>query len=139
MFAGDPHAGGAEKLLLPWHNAAIGFLTGAITSVATEPIDVVRTRLMAQVEPGSSAPAGKIGEGGRGGGGRGGGGRGVAFGYSGMVDGLRRAVAAEGLPSLWRGLLPRLLLKSLGSSLWYAVYMSARGALDGKFGPAPHT
>jgi hypothetical protein len=46
------------------------------------------------------------------------GGRGVAFGYAGVVDGLRTAVAREGLASLWRGLLPRLLLKSLGSSLW---------------------
>ena len=29
-------------------------------------------------------------------------------------------------PGSWRGLLPRLVLKSLGSSLWYSVYMGAR-------------
>ena len=29
--------------------------------------------------------------------------------------------------SLWKGLLPRLVLKSVGSSIWYAVYMAARG------------
>jgi hypothetical protein len=38
-----------HRLLSPWHNAMVGFFTGAITAAATEPIDVVRTRLMAQV------------------------------------------------------------------------------------------
>ena len=39
----------AAAALSPLHNVAIGFLTGAITSAATEPVDVIRTRLMAQV------------------------------------------------------------------------------------------
>jgi hypothetical protein len=39
------------------------------------------------------------------------------------VHGLRQIVATEGLGSLWRGLLPRLLLKSLGSMIWYPVYV----------------
>jgi len=39
----------AAAALSPVHNVAIGFLTGAITSAATEPVDVIRTRLMAQV------------------------------------------------------------------------------------------
>lgn len=39
----------AAAALSPMHNVAIGFLTGAITSAATEPVDVIRTRLMAQV------------------------------------------------------------------------------------------
>ena len=35
--------------LSPLHNAVIGFMTGAITAAATEPVDVIRTRIMGQV------------------------------------------------------------------------------------------
>ena len=95
--------------LAPYHNAIVGFATGAITAVATEPVDVIRTRLMAQ-KKGAKGPA-----------------RGKAFGYAGMMDGMKQVAAKEGVLSLWKGLLPRLVLKSVGSSIWYAVYMAARG------------
>jgi hypothetical protein len=44
-----------------------------------------------------------------------------------------QAAALEGVGALWKGLLPRLVLKSLGSSLWYAVYMAAREAFRSAF------
>lgn len=94
-------------------DALIGFLTGAVTAVATEPLDVVKLRLMAQKRSGLSADTGYR-----------------DFGYTGVVHGLRKAAAEEGLLSLWRGLLPRLLLKSCGSSIWYTTYMWTKGRLD---------
>jgi len=98
------------RVLTSGEDALIGFLTGALTAIATEPLDVVRTRLQTQKRRTASVG-------------------GTDFGYTGLVDGLRKAVKQEGLIVLWRGLLPRLLLKSLGSSIWYAVYMGVRKML----------
>ena len=39
------------------------------------------------------------------------------FGYRGVIHGLRSVAATDGMLGLWRGLLPRLVLKSVGSSL----------------------
>ena len=91
------------RLLSPAEDALVGFLTGAVTAIATEPLDVVRTRLQTQ-----RRPAAGVG--------------GTDFGYTGLLDGLAKAARQEGILVLWRGLLPRLLLKSLGSSIWYTVY-----------------
>ena len=82
-------------------NAAIGFFTGVFAAIVTEPLDVVRTRLMTQ-------------------------GTNPNFQYKGLVHGLQTAVRREGLYSLWKGLLPRLLTKSMGSVIWYTTYMEAR-------------
>ena len=100
--------GQAITQLQPIHNAIVGFATGAITACATEPVDVIRTRLMAQ-KRGDTGPR-----------------KGIAFGYKGVFDGIRQAAAKEGIMSLWKGLLPRLIQKSFGSSIWYMVYMAAR-------------
>jgi len=128
-------------------NATVGFFASAFATVATEPIDVIRTRLMAQAKvtpqslrapqspssashpsstPGREAsPAslnmksGKIP---------------VSspknFGYRGLFDGLQKAVSSEGIASLYRGLLPRLLLKSLGGSIWYTTYSWVRAEME---------
>ncbi|EOD27589.1 hypothetical protein EMIHUDRAFT_457130 [Emiliania huxleyi CCMP1516] len=40
------------------------------------------------------------------------------------------ASRAEGMASLWRGLLPRLVTKSTGSLVWYTTYMEARRAFN---------
>ena len=99
---------GAE--LTHFQNIVIGFLTGTITSICTEPFDVIRTRLIAQ-RKGTTGPA-----------------KGTAFGYKGVLHGLISASKSAGVFSLWKGLLPRLLLKSVGSSIWYAVYKACGGA-----------
>ena len=44
----------------------------------------------------------------------------------GCVHGLQTAARREGLYSLWKGLLPRLLTKAFGSVIWYTTYMEAR-------------
>lgn len=89
-------------------DALIGLLTGAVTSLLTEPLDVIRTRLQAQRSATSA---------------------GTDFGYRGLAHGLRTMARTEGILALWQGLLPRLLLKSAGSSIWYVVYMATRKAL----------
>ena len=60
-------------------NAAIGFSTGVVAAVMTEPLDVVRTRLMTQGERGQGA-----------------------FGYTSLTDGLRKAARSEGVLALWK-------------------------------------
>ena len=86
-------------------NAAIGFLTGVCAAIVTEPLDVVRTRLMTQ-------------------------GKNPHFQYEGLLHGLQTAARREGLYSLWKGLLPRLLTKAFGSVIWYTTYMACRSALS---------
>ena len=98
------------RVLTSGEDVLIGLLTGAVTAVATEPLDVVRTRLQTQ-----KRREAKVG--------------GTDFGYTGLVDGLRKAARQEGIIGLWRGLLPRLVLKSMGSSIWYVVYSAVRKKL----------
>eukprot|EP00658_Telonema_sp_P-2_P066040 TRINITY_DN55157_c0_g1_i1.p2 TRINITY_DN55157_c0_g1~~TRINITY_DN55157_c0_g1_i1.p2 ORF type:complete len:123 (-),score=3.67 TRINITY_DN55157_c0_g1_i1:223-591(-) len=106
----------------------VGLLVGMGSASITEPLDLVRTRILGQLglgnpvglgaassqpqRPTTSAPR--------------------DFGYRGMWHGLRSVAAHEGVLALWRGLLPRLVLKGAGSSIWYATYMKTRRWLDGK-------
>uniref|UniRef100_A0A7S1TXY9 ADP,ATP carrier protein n=1 Tax=Phaeomonas parva TaxID=124430 RepID=A0A7S1TXY9_9STRA len=113
QFGRSPPREGAENALGTGTNAAIGFATGMITSLVTEPIDVIKTRLMAQRTASGSGPT-----------------EGAYFGYRGVGHGLRRAVRAEGLVTLWRGSLPRLVIKASGSSLWFTTYMWFRKMLE---------
>lgn len=53
----------------------------------------------------------------------------IDYGYRGLLHGMRRVAAEEGILALWRGILPRLALKSFGSSIWYTTYMWSRRAL----------
>ena len=103
-------------------DGAVGFTVGLCTAAVTEPLDLVRTRLMAQKPPQQAAAAPVAG------GAASSGSAGVArsFGYTGVYHGLRSAAMTDGVAALWRGLLPRLVLKSVGSSVWYTVYMASR-------------
>lgn len=102
----DASRGREASQLSASENAAIGFATGMIAAFLSEPLDVVRTRLMTQDARGRGQPG--------------------AFGYEGVAHGLRTVVRAEGVLALWKGLLPRLLTKAFGSLLWYTTYMEAR-------------
>jgi len=87
-------------------NAAIGFATGVIAAILSEPLDVMRTRMMTQDTHGRRGPGN--------------------FGYEGVAQGLQKAIHSESVLALWKGLLPRLLTKALGTLLWYTTYMEAR-------------
>jgi len=96
-------------------HAAMGFVASALAAVVTEPIDVVRTRLMATLK-----------------------GKEDRYQYRSVVHGLSTAFRTEGLAALYRGLLPRLLLKSVGGALWYSVYMHTRDRLRPGAGAKMH-
>lgn len=92
--------------------AVVGAATGAITSLVTEPLDVVRTRAMTANAVHASSSAG-----------------------SAMVAATARrppwaaAVAiarAEGVATLWRGTGPRLVSVTAASAVWYTVYEGVR-------------
>jgi len=79
-----------------WENVAVGALTGMLTSVMTEPLDVVKTRLMTKM------------------------------GYTSWLDAFRRTVTEEGVLALWKGTIPRMVWVAAGSAIWYSVYENAR-------------
>jgi hypothetical protein len=96
----------------------VGLLTGVVTAVVTEPLDVVTTRMRVQRSLATlkrdSKPDTRV--------------------YTGLFDGLRTVVREEGVLSLWRGLLPRLVLKAVGSLIWYPVYIQARHLISATTG-----
>ena len=83
-------------------HAALGSLAACLATAATEPIDVVRTRIMAQLRASEGKEA-----------------KGADFNYRSLADGLAKAARTEGPGALYRGLLPRLVLKSLGGAIWH--------------------
>ena len=100
-----------------------------LTAIATEPIDVIKTRIQTQkrAKDNNKADADARGKA-----------EGNAltavepmdFGYNNLAHGLAKAVRDEGILALWRGMLPRLLNKALGSSIWFPIYMCVRELLD---------
>lgn len=98
------------RSLKPQENAVIGMLTGVAAAAFTEPLDVVKTRLHTQRQFGGPQA-------------------GAAFGYTGLVHGLAGIVKQEGLPTLWRGLAPRLLTTATGSAIWLSTYEAVRRRL----------
>lgn len=119
--AADYIVGG--RVLTAAEDGIVGFFVGLCTGTLTAPLDLVRTRLMAQTtrisEGATRSCAGGLAASAA---------YGRSFGYRGVVHGLRSA-SADGFFALWRGVLPRLFLKSVGSSVWYAVYMTGRKRL----------
>mmetsp|Transcript_9160 Transcript_9160/g.27577 ORF Transcript_9160/g.27577 Transcript_9160/m.27577 type:complete len:319 (+) Transcript_9160:122-1078(+) len=79
-----------------WENVAVGAATGILTSLFTEPLDVVKTRLMTKM------------------------------GYANWLDAFTRTVREEGILALWKGTLPRMVWVAAGSALWYSVYENMR-------------
>lgn len=100
-----PRLGGAAA-------AVVGAATGAITSVLTEPLDVVRTRAMtaAAVDASASAASATVA---------------VAARRTPWAAAVSIA-RAEGVATLWRGTAPRLVSVTAASAVWYTVYEGVR-------------
>lgn len=79
-----------------WENICVGASTGILTSLITEPLDVVKTRLMTQM------------------------------GYTGWWNALSRTMREEGVLALWKGTIPRMFWVAAGSAIWYSVYENVR-------------
>lgn len=88
-----------------WHSAAAGGLTGAASTVLTNPTDVLKTR-MQDVPVGAGA------------------------GQAGALGTLRLMIRDEGIGVLARGLGPRLIKISLGQAVIFSAYNSIRGMFD---------
>ncbi|GMH10213.1 hypothetical protein Nepgr_012054 [Nepenthes gracilis] len=88
---------GDGKVLQPWQSMISGFLAGTAGPICTGPFDVVKTRLMAQ---GQAGVDGK---------------------YKGMFHAIKTIFAEEGLLTLWKGLLPRLMRIPPGQAIMWAV------------------
>ncbi|KAI4307659.1 hypothetical protein L6164_030824 [Bauhinia variegata] len=88
---------GDGKVLQPWQSMISGFLAGTAGPICTGPFDVVKTRLMAQTRVGGELK------------------------YKGMFHAIRTIYSEEGLRTLWKGLLPRLMRIPPGQAIMWAV------------------
>ncbi|KAF7816327.1 mitochondrial succinate-fumarate transporter 1 [Senna tora] len=93
--------------LNPWSYWLFGLLTILAAPVFCNPFDVVKTRLMAE--------GGKVK-------------------YKGMMNGMRRIYAEEGLPAFWKGTLPRLMWIPPGAIIASAVSYHVYGLFVTEFG-----
>jgi solute carrier family 25 citrate transporter 1 len=108
---------GDGKTLAPVQSTVSGFLAACLGPAVTNPMDVVKTRMMAQAKAPPGAPR-----------------------YAGFFDALVRIPRDEGMLALfWKGLLPRLMRIAPGQAIVWTVndqivalyekgYFSAGGA-----------
>lgn len=88
--------------ITPVENLLIGAFSGSITAVATNPLDVIRTRMMAQ-------PVGKLAT------------------YPNVFDCVAKTFSTEGLPAFLRGVGPRIFLLGPASAVFFLTYETAKG------------
>lgn len=82
--------------LSSWMYLSAGAISGTITSIATNPIWVIKTRMM--------STSGR-----------------EANSYTSAVDGIRRLIRDEGIGGVWRGLMPSLFGVSQGA-IYFMIY-----------------
>jgi solute carrier family 25 S-adenosylmethionine transporter 26 len=85
--------------------AGVGFCSGAVTAVLTNPLDVVNTRMKVGMIPASQ----------------------------GIVAGANAVFRAEGPAALFAGLAPRVLIIGFGSSLFFFLLEHAKTSYDTLF------
>jgi hypothetical protein len=85
---------------LPAH-AGASVLAGLAGAIASNPVDVLKTRLMSQSSEGAVGHTLK---------------------YSGMIDCLKKTVAEEGILTLYQGLLPNWLRKGPWCMVFFICY-----------------
>lgn len=94
-------------------SSIIGVVMGFVATLVTQPLHVVRLRLMTQRMEKHGPRLGR------------------SFGYNGLFDGLSQVCRKEGFASLWLpGLAPRLLLKCVGGFLWLPAYETAKSYFE---------
>lgn len=86
-----------------------GFTAAFLGPVATGPMDVIKTRLMAQGKAGSSSAQ-----------------------YKGLLDALIRIPQQEGILALWKGLLPRLMRIPPGQAIVWGVSDQITGYFESR-------
>lgn len=89
-----------DAKLAPWVYLSSGAVSGALTSIATNPIWVVKTRIMSTASQEKNS-------------------------YKSTTDGIRRLLREEGARGLWRGLIPSLFGVSQGA-IYFMMYDSLK-------------
>ncbi|KAJ4701021.1 S-adenosylmethionine carrier 1, chloroplastic/mitochondrial [Melia azedarach] len=92
----------AQRNLSGTENAIVGAFAGAITGAVTTPLDVIKTRLMIQ---------------------------GSANQYKGICDCVSTIVREEGIPTLVKGMGPRVLWIGIGGSIFFGVLEKTKEVL----------
>jgi len=82
-----------KMVITPLSNLAVGAVAGVINVLCTSPLWMVSTQLAVQAKGGEKSPGG-------------------VKPYEGIWDGLVQCFKAEGIPGLWKGLVPNLMLVS---------------------------
>lgn len=100
---------GDGKVLQPWQSMISGFSAALAGPICTGPFDVVKTRLMAQSRQGGELK------------------------YKGMIHAIGTIYAEEGLPALWKGLLPRLMRIPPGQAIMWAVADQVIGVYERRY------
>eukprot|EP00189_Rhodosorus_marinus_P004299 CAMPEP_0113962074 /NCGR_PEP_ID=MMETSP0011_2-20120614/5696_1 /TAXON_ID=101924 /ORGANISM="Rhodosorus marinus" /LENGTH=317 /DNA_ID=CAMNT_0000973853 /DNA_START=105 /DNA_END=1058 /DNA_ORIENTATION=+ /assembly_acc=CAM_ASM_000156 len=94
-----------DKPLATWQTALCGSAAGGFAAGVTTPLDVVKTRLMLQEQPGK---------------------------YSGVWDALKKISAEEGVQVLASGIVPRVLWISLGGFIFFGGYEASKQVLSSR-------
>lgn len=105
------------KLNRPY-SLIVGAMAGAVSAIISNPADVVKTRLMTQIQ--SSNPHAVLSP--------------VltsASPYSGVRDAFTRIAREEGLSAFAKGIAPRIAAKALQSALFFATYEGLRRIIGG--------
>lgn len=91
---------GDGKTLSPWKTFVNGLAAGAVGPCFNSPVDIIKTRFMAQRSvPGEQRK------------------------YTSVVGTIRTIVLEEGVTALWKGLLPRLMRLAPGQAITWTVVM----------------
>lgn len=98
----------------PLESFGVGAIAGSVAAFVTNPMDVVKTRLMTQRSAVVTGGAGTVN----------------AKLYRGVWSTLNRVVKEEGPSALYRGLAPRIAAKMLQSALFFAAYEGVRARLS---------
>lgn len=96
-----------RKSLTPKEEVIIGGVAGGCTGFLTTPLDLAKTRLMTQANPGVAASRQ----------------------YSGIVDVLTKVVRTEGIPGLFKGSLARTAWLVPFTALYFGVHEASKRAL----------
>mmetsp|Transcript_21169 Transcript_21169/g.46049 ORF Transcript_21169/g.46049 Transcript_21169/m.46049 type:complete len:368 (+) Transcript_21169:371-1474(+) len=100
---------GDGKQLAVWKTLLNGLLAGAVGPCLNAPMDVIKTRMMAQEH-----------------------GKGEAVKYTGWLQTARLIVKEEGVGALWKGLIPRLTRLAPGQAITWTVVMRVSTYFENK-------
>lgn len=93
-----------------WQAALCGSVSGAIAAALTCPFDVAKTRIMLDRRVAVDADRASAG----------------------VYGTMSRIARTEGVPALWKGVVPRVIWLSLGGAVFLGVYEAAKGAIVGQ-------